>query len=245
MSNEVYAIIPARAGSKGVPNKNIKLLAGYPLLAWSIAAAKLSKHITRIIVSTDSEEYAEIARQYGAEVPFLRPRAIATDNAQDIGFIMHTLLWLAEHENSVPDMLVHLRPTSPLRDPTYIDAAIELIREHPEATSLCSAHEVAHPPCKYFQMNADGTFSGLMGEQYISLPRQQCPKAYQGNGHVDILLSNHILATGSLYGTHRLAFLAPPCGDIDSMIDFNDIDTYTSSIKSCVLDYLLRHHKHS
>ena len=223
INKSVCAIIPARSGSKGILDKNIRLFGKHPLIAWSIAAAKCSKKIDRIIVSTDSEKYATIARKYGAEAPFIRPAVIATDNAQDIGFIMHTLLWLAEHEGYVPELLVHLRPTSPLRDPTLIDTAIKKLQNHPEATSLCSAHEVAHPPCKYFKLNTDDTFSGLMGEEYISLPRQKCPKAYQGNGYVDVLRSQYILETGKLYGTKRLAFITPDCGDIDNKSDFSKL----------------------
>ena len=159
--------------------------------------------------------------KYGAEVPFIRPSAIATDAAMDIGFIMHALLWFAEHENNVPDYLVHLRPTSPFREPKIIDQAIEKIKNTPYATSLCSATEVAHPPCKYFKMNDDETFSGLMGEEFVSLPRQICPKAYQGNGYVDVLKGQRILETGNLYGDKRLSFITKSCGDIDLEEDFN------------------------
>ena len=218
-TNNIVAIVPARSGSKGIVNKNIMPVAGHPLIAWSIAAARLCKHIDRVIVSTDSEEYAAVARKYGAEVPFLRPAVISTDTAQDIGFLMHALLWLAEHEGRVPSLIVHLRPTSPDRDPSIMDQAIEKFLEHPEATSLCSAHEVAHPPCKYFTLNADGTFSGLMGEEFMSLPRQQCPNAYQGNGYIDILRSKQILESGKLYGLKRLAFFSPQCFDIDDKTD--------------------------
>lgn len=240
MKPVVYAIIPARAGSKGIKNKNIRLLKGHPLLAWSIAAAKLSKNIDRVIVSTDSMEYAEISKKYGAEVPFLRPSAIATDRAMDIGFIMHALLWFAEHNNIVPEYLVHLRPTSPFRDPQVIDQAIEKIVNTPHATSLCSATEVAHPPCKYFKLNEDETFSGLMGEEFVSLPRQVCPKAYQGNGYVDILKGQRILETGNLYGDKRLAFLTDICGDIDSENDYHTLsESHISSVLLKELDRII------
>lgn len=217
----IYAIIPARSGSKGIANKNIKNFAGHPLMAWSIAAARLSKYIDRVIVSTDSIEYAMVARHYGAETPFIRPAVISTDASQDIGFIIHALLWFAEHEGNIPDILVHLRPTTPLRDPAVIDKAIEKFRDCSCATSLCSAHKVVHPPCKYFKLNDDGTFSGLMGEEMISLPRQECPQAYQSNGYVDILKSQRILETGNLYGTKRIAFITPFCTDIDCHDEFD------------------------
>lgn len=223
-SNEILAIIPARSGSKGILNKNIAPVMGHPLLAWSIAAAKQCNYIDRIIVSTDSAEYAAVAQTYGAEVPFLRPAVLSTDTAQDIGFLFHTLLWLAENEGKIPSIIVHLRPTSPNRDPKIMDQAIEKFLEHPEATSLCSAHEVTHPPCKYFTLNANGTFSGLMGEEFMSFPRQQCPKAYQGNGYIDILRGKQIIETGNLYGAKRLAFFTPPCSDIDEISEFESIE---------------------
>ena len=101
--DSVYAIIPARAGSKGVKNKNIKCLKGYPMLAYSIAAAKLCGNVSRIIVSTDSEQYADIAESYGVKVPFLRPKEISGDKSTDIEFMEHAINWLAENEHEVPE----------------------------------------------------------------------------------------------------------------------------------------------
>ena len=123
--SKTIAIIPARSGSKGVPDKNIKLLAAKPLMAYSIMAARLARNIDRVIVSTDSEKYADIAREYGAEVPFLRPNSISTDTSSDYQFIRHALDWLVENEGTQPEYLVHLRPTTPLREVCYIDLAVE------------------------------------------------------------------------------------------------------------------------
>lgn len=220
----VMAIIPARSGSKGVLNKNIRLLSGHPLLAWSIMAARKAEHIDRVLVSTDSPEYVDIAKKYGAEAPFLRPEQYATDQSQDIEFFLHALEWLQEHENGgVPEYLVHLRPTTPLRDPEVIDKAIGMIQADRTATSLCSASEV-YPPCKYFSLNSDGSFSALLGEELISLPRQQCPKAYDPNGYVDIVKSEQILSSGTLYGSRRLAFICDYFGDIDTERDFQELE---------------------
>ena len=116
MSN-IIAIIPARSGSKSVKDKNIALLSGYPLIAYSIVAAKKSELIDRIIISTDSEEYQKIALQYGAEVPFLRPTEYSTDTSTDRDFLIHAMNWLEENERQAPEYWVHLRPTTPLRDP--------------------------------------------------------------------------------------------------------------------------------
>ena len=108
---KVFAIIPARSGSKGVKNKNIRLLNGYPMIAYTIAAAKLSENIDRVIVSTDSEQYAEIAQKYGAEVPFLRPAEISGDTSADIEFMQHAINWFYENEGKVPEYWLHLRVT--------------------------------------------------------------------------------------------------------------------------------------
>src|SRR5512145_3318540 len=112
---EVLAIIPARGGSKGIPRKNIRNFAGWPLIAWSIAAAQQAESVTRLLVSTDDEEIAAVARQYGAETPFLRPAEFAQDATTDLPVFEHALKWLAEHENYRPDVVVQLRPTSPIR----------------------------------------------------------------------------------------------------------------------------------
>jgi hypothetical protein len=119
---EVLAVIPARGGSKGIPRKNIRDFAGYPLIAYSIAAGLQSELVTRTIVSTDDEEIAQVARQWGAEVPFLRPDEIAQDQTLDLPVFQHALAWLAEHEDYHPDVVVQLRPTSPVRPRGCVDA---------------------------------------------------------------------------------------------------------------------------
>jgi len=143
---EILTLIPARGGSERLPAKNIKLLSGKPLIAYTIQVAKKSKHINRIIVSTDDFDICRIAREYGAEVPFMRPREIAGPQSTEMEFLEHALNWLKEDENYVPDFIVLLYPTAPLRTTTSIDKAIECMIRHPEANSLrsvCSCHE--HP----------------------------------------------------------------------------------------------------
>ena len=125
--SKVIALIPARAGSKGVPNKNTRLLGGYPLIAWSIMAAKKARSIDRVIVSTDSYEYAQLAIQLGAEAPFLRPAEISGDRSTDFDFIAHALDWFADNGGE-PEYIVHIRPTTPFRDPAQIDAAVRLFQ---------------------------------------------------------------------------------------------------------------------
>src|SRR4029079_13968109 len=112
---EILALIPARGGSKGIPRKNIRTFAGYPLIAWSIAAAKQASCVTRIIVSTDDEEISSVARQFGAETPFLRPSELAQDQTTDLPVFEQALDWLRDNESYKPDITVQLRPTSPIR----------------------------------------------------------------------------------------------------------------------------------
>src|SRR5512147_1332629 len=133
---EILALIPARGGSKGIPRKNIRNFAGYPLIAWSIAAAKKAACVTRVIVSTDDPEIAAVARECGAETPFLRPAEFAQDNTTDLPVFEHALQWLAEHENYKPDIVIHLRPTSPIRPRGLIDEAVKILLAHPDADSV-------------------------------------------------------------------------------------------------------------
>src|SRR5574339_486983 len=129
----ILALIPALGGFKGIPRKNIRNFAGYPLIAWSIAAAKQSELVTRIIVSTDDEEIAAVAREYGAETPFLRPAEYAQDKTTDLPVFEHALQWLEENEGYRPDIVIQLRPTSPIRPRGMIDNAIRTLLAHEEA----------------------------------------------------------------------------------------------------------------
>ena len=180
------AIIPARSGSKGIPGKNIAPLLGHPLIAYSIAASLASHSISRTIVSTDSEEIAEIARRYGAEVPFLRPAEFSTDISTDRDFLLHSIAWLADHEKVQPDYIVHLRPTTPLREPEVIDKAVRLLYDHVSATSLRSAHVASKTPYKWFEMDSSGYFRGIRPDdlrpEYYNLPRQSFPPVYDPKG---------------------------------------------------------------
>ena len=137
------AIIPARGGSKGIPGKNIKSLAGKPLIAWSIEQALAAEKIDRVIVSTDCEEIAEVAREYGADVPFMRPDEIANDTATTESALLHAVGWLREEEGYVPDNVVLLQATSPVRHEGAIDKAVERFNFE-QADSLLSVCEFWH-----------------------------------------------------------------------------------------------------
>lgn len=220
----VYAIIPARSGSKGIPDKNVRLLGGHPLIAWSIAVASLTKTIDKIFVSTDSEDYRKVVQNYGLEVPFLRPEDLAQDDSLDIDFLSHALCWF-EQNLELPDAVVLLRPTTPLRDPDLLGKAIEKFKHRPDATSLCSGYELPESPAKNFKLNEDGTFSGFVNDDFLKLPRQKCPRAFAWDGYVDILrteqISNH---PTDLFGARRLAMITPPGVEIDTIEEFDYVE---------------------
>lgn len=238
---QVFGIIPARGGSKAVPKKNIKRLGGFPLIAFSIAAARLSRRIERVIVSTDSEEIAAIAKTYGAEVPFLRPPEFARDDSPDIDFVRHAVGWLEHHEGGYPEYVVHLRPTTPLRDPQLIDEAVERIEKTPEATGLRSVHELPEPPHKMFQIQ-DGFLAGFFPDdprpEYYNLPRQTFPTAYFANGYVDIINSDIPMTTPSLHGPRMIGFVTPDAGELDRPQDFDYIEYRLQSGPHAIYEYL-------
>jgi len=224
---DIVAIIPARGGSKSIPHKNTIDLDGFPLLAYSIAAARLSKLITRIIVSTDNAEIADIALKFGAEVPFLRPKKYATDKSTDLEFVQHTLRWFQKKENRTPDYLVHLRPTTPLRKPRQVDNAVRLMIENPKATALRSVHEIRESPYKLLGME-NGYLIGLFPNdprpEYYNLPRQAFPSVYQPNGYVDVLVCKNVLETNRLHGDKVLGFITEDVGELDKIEDIERIE---------------------
>ena len=241
----VVGIIPARGGSKGVPKKNIKLLGGYPLIAYSIIASMLSSEIERTVVSTDSQEIADIAVSYGAEVPFLRPAKIAQDNSTDLELFQHAIGCIEGNESLVPGLLIHLRPTTPSRIPSEIDRAITCIRECEDASSLRSAHELSESPHKMLQVNEKGFFEGFFSDdprpEYYNLPRQLFPKAYHPNGYVDIIKSDFVQDTKHLHGPNILAFITSFTAEVDNPDDFDYLEYQLGKYGNPVYEYLLEH----
>ena len=150
---EILALIPARGGSKGIPRKNIRPFAGQPLIAYSIAAGLQANAVIRVIVTTDDEQIAEVARSCGAETPFLRPAELAQDRTTDLPVFQHALRWLAEQEDYHPDVVVHLRPTTPIRPPDLVDRSVALLLAHPEADSV---RGITPGPSEPVQDVADG-----------------------------------------------------------------------------------------
>jgi N-acylneuraminate cytidylyltransferase len=224
---DIVAIIPARSGSKGVPDKNIKLLAGKPLIAYSIASAQLTDNIQRVIVSTDSERYAEIALEYGAETPFLRPAELSVDSCTDYDVLKHTLDWLQVNEGFQPEYLVYLRPVTPLRDITIIKSAIERIKMDNDATALRSMHEM--PETAYKTLEIEGGYlkcicSGSFDIDAANLPRQTYEKTYVANGYVDIIRSSFVIENEKVFGNRVIAYITPVITDIDTLEDFEYLE---------------------
>jgi len=233
----VVAIIPARSGSKSLVDKNIKHLSGHPLIAYSIAAAKLSKKINRVIISTDSQEYADIAKQYGAEVPFIRPDKYSTDAATDKDFLVHSMNWFEENENSVPEYWVHLRPTTPLRSIEIIDNAINEIMQDNNATSLRSGHKAPESPLKWF-VKSNYYFRGLVDGEDYNLPKETFKQVYIPDGFVDIVKSSFVMNNKEIHGDKMIGFESPVCTEVDSLEEFEYIQYQLDKNGSELLDYL-------
>ena len=222
---KTLVIIPARGGSKSIPRKNIKLFAGHPLIAYSIAAGLASHMVNRVIVSTDDPEIAEVSRQYGAETPFLRPELISQDNTPDLPVFQHALTWLEENEGYQPDLVVQLRPTSPLRRLWHIDQAISRLEEHPEADSIRTVCMPFQNPFKMWQLNPEGYMQPLLHTSFIepyNMPRQALPDVYWQTGYVDAARVVTILNKNSMTGDRILPLIIDPSEwiDIDSTDDW-------------------------
>lgn len=238
---KILAVIPARGGSKGVPGKNIKELCGKPLIAWTIEEAKKSQYITRVVVSTDSEEIAEIAKTYGADVPFLRPFEISGDLATDVQFLNHALDWVEKEEGGSPsthpvggirsgnkyDIILRLPPTSPLRTVAHIDAGIKFLIDSPEADSVRPITESPKHPYKMWQVKSDylepflsDEFTGI--KEAYNMPRQMFPKVYVQTGAYDILRTKVLREMNSTTGKKIKYIIMKPeeSVNIDTALDF-------------------------
>jgi CMP-N-acetylneuraminic acid synthetase len=190
---DITAIILARGGSKGIPRKNIRLLAGKPLIAWTIEAALNSPNVSRVILSTEDLEIAEVGRQYGAEVPFLRPAELALDTTTSIDTVLHTLNWIRDNEKQAPEYIMLLQPTSPLRTTEDIEAAIN-ISSVQGAESVVSVCEVKHHPYWNLKIDEDGLLCNYLGldltEVQQKYPRRQdLQPAFSLNGAIYLIRS--------------------------------------------------------
>ena len=218
----VDCIIPARAGSKGIVSKNISLLEGHPLLAYSIAAAKLSNKINDVYVSTDSEEFAKIAENYGAVVLYLRPNNISGDDSLDVDFFKYHIDFIKKNNLKLPNFFVNLRPTSPLRVSSVIDHAIEKFIACKDATSLRSAHKINITPYKMFRRNGNYMTPYLLKKgikESHSAARQLFEDAFVGNGYIDVINPDLVDESGKLYGDNIYLYETDIVSDIDRLQD--------------------------
>lgn len=218
----VLAIIPARSGSKGVIDKNIKIIAGKPMLAYSIEHAKQSNYINRIIVSTDSQKYAEIAKEYGGEIPFLRPMEFSKDDSLDIDVFYHALHYLKDKENYIPDVVVQLRPTYPIRNVEDIDNMIEMLLLDDSVDcvrTMTPAKEIAY---KMWKKGDDGQLQPILTDipEAYNMPRQQLPIIYYQNANIDVIRPSVILEQKSMSGHKILGYEMQENYDIDSEDEF-------------------------
>jgi CMP-N,N'-diacetyllegionaminic acid synthase len=209
-NQKILAIIPARKNSKRIIDKNIKILCGKPLIFYTIEVAKKSKYIDRIIVSTDSKKILKISNKYGAETPFLRPSILSGDYSPDLPVLLHTLNWLKDKEDYVPDIVVHLRPTSPLRTVDQIDGAIKLLVENKYFDSVRSVTEQKHTPYKMYFIK-DGLLKNIINlknrKEFFNLPSQCLPRVYRHVGYIDVVRSNIILKNKKLSGKKIAPFI--------------------------------------
>jgi CMP-N,N'-diacetyllegionaminic acid synthase len=226
----ILAIIPARSGSKGVPGKNIRPLAGKPLLGWMVEAAKRSRHITRVICSTDSPLYAEIARRHGADTPFLRPAEFATDKATDIQVLTHATEWLERHEGYRPDIILRLQPTNPTFPTELIDAGIAKLLADPAADSVRAVAISPKHPFKMWRLCPDEDriepFFGreITGfDEAFNMGRQQLPTPYLQVGVMEVLRHRTLMGLRSMAGQRILPLIVDDelhTIDIDTELDF-------------------------
>ena len=228
---KILCLIPARSGSKSLPHKNIKLLNNKPLLAYSIEQAKNSKYDMRVIVTTDSKEYADIANKYGGETPFLRPKEISQDHSTDFEFIKHAIEWLKKNENYYPDIILQLRPTQPDRKVSDIDKCLDLfIENYDSIDSLRTVVEIEKTPYKMYTVEGNkllpmfNSYSGKI-EPY-NMGRQYLPKAYLHNGYIDILKSE-LLEKGMISGENIYPYVMDKNDtiDIDTIEDWNNYES--------------------
>jgi len=214
-NKKILAIIPARGGSKGIPKKNIKMLAGKPLIAWTIETALSVLCLDRVILSTDDKQILKIGKEYGAQAPFLRPAEIAEDDTTDMPVYEHALNWLADNEGFFPDIIVWLRPTTPFRKSEDIEQAVDLlVRKKPDwVRSVC---EVEHHPYWMYKPSGDMMepfVEGIKIKDYIR--RQLLPPAFRLNGAVDVTWRSTILEKKLLYSGVIAPYIMPGNRSID------------------------------
>jgi len=206
---KVLGIIPARSGSKGIPGKNIAVIGSKPLIAWTIEIAKQAKNLDKIIVSTDSEKYASICKNYNVEVPFLRPPELSSDEATSEDVVIHTLKWMKKNEHYQPDYILYLQPTSPLRTADDIDQSINIAKEK-NAYSVVSVELTNRHPYFMKKIDSDGLISHYEKQVFPTPRRQELEPIYVLNGAIFLISTKIILDNKSWYGEKCYSYIMPP-----------------------------------
>lgn len=227
---KILCLIPARSGSEGIPNKNIKIFHGHPLLSWSIRQAQKSSYEMKIVVSTDSEEYSKIASQYHAEVPFLRPTNISGKYSTDLEVFQHCLMWLKENQEYVPDIVLHLRPTQPCRKISDIDECLRIfIENYKYYDSLRTVVPSPKSPYKMYtisdnKLNPIFKDLGSLKEPY-NQARQLLPDSFIHNGYIDIFKSS-LVSDGTISGEKIYPYIMESSQtiDIDNLKDWDSAE---------------------
>ena len=224
-SNKVLALITARGGSKGLPRKNVLPVGGKPLIAWTILAALKASIVDQVVLSSDDDEIIETAKKYGCAVPFRRPDKLASDNANSIDVIMHTLDHLPGF-----DYVILLQPTSPLRTSTDICAAFDLLKEC-DAPSCVSVCEVDQSPYWMFRITEGNKMEKIIKDESKATRRQDLPSIYMLNGAIYIAEVNWLRQTNSFLGEGCVAYLMPKERSLD-IDNADDFDIFRRNIES-------------
>ena len=230
-NKKILTIIPARGGSKRLPRKNLKPLSGKPLIVWTIEQALLSKYNDTVIVSTDDKKIALISTSHGAEVPFLRPKGLATDNTKGIDVILHAVKWFDEKVEPY-DIIVTLQPTSPLRLCSDIDKTIELLFLK-KAKAIVSVCECEHHPFWSNTLPKSGSMKNFLTPDIINKSGKKLPTFYRLNGAVYLAYKEYLMEKKSYFGNHTYAYEMPieRSVDIDNQSDFKYAE-YLMQMKS-------------
>ena len=215
---ELLAVIPARGGSKGIPKKNLVPFQGMPLIVHSIRHAQESSLVTRVVVSTENDEIRSVALAHGAEVPFPRPAELAGDQVLDIPVFQHVLSELERREHYKPDLVVHLRPTTPHRKPGWIDEAVRLLIDNPMADSVRSVSKPEKHPYRMFTIDSEGYLDPIMKHLHpvpYLLRRQDLPDVYYYNCVIDVTRPTTIFGKNSMTGDRIFPYIMDPAEVID------------------------------
>jgi len=217
MNMKIMVIIPARGGSKGIPDKNIVSLGGRPLISYVIEAAKRSGYINRIIVSTDSDSIAEVSRQYGAETPFMRPSEFAQDDSPVMPALYHAVEWLDKNEGYSADILLMFQPTSPFIQAQQIDKAIEILLSNKDADAVTTVIEVPHVfhPYNVREIKKDGSVVFSMSKEHDLYPTRQLKPKFYAFGNFYVFRYNTLVKQCSLYGQRCLPMIIDPLTAFD------------------------------